>query len=612
MRKKVQLSLLGGLVLAACAQDPSARDQVGRQGMYLRSDIPASADVVGVRFDFTPVDCADGAVLGASTSVERPLEPFKIPGGIGDLENNPLDADSEHFFADAFATLEPGCYDVVSTPITESGEPSATCRPARERLVEVFEGRTTEIFLVNQCSGEDPGALDVIATLNHEPNIDDVEFEHSKFRACGETQVICATVTDPDKDPLEFEWTLDESSPAAAGPRVVRRDEDPETGTVTECVEYEPSAPGKYNVTLRVYDRVWKDGEPIRIEEWLAEAGYPSESHAQLDFFFYVSRTGAAAGGGTTIGAHALASTAADLLVLGSSVTGGESSAEALVAASLGYTVDVVDDATWSSLTAADFAAYKALIIGDPRCESGTADPTTGAVPRLAAAEANADEWAAAVTGNVIVIGGDPSYHFWSVPADKATKLMTTSIAFAAAEPTKTGAYVTLSCYYQAVSPSAPAPVRVLSGFGHFESSGPGATMDTGIIVASHPAMDGLTNEDVSNWVNTVHEVFTSWPSNFQVLAISPEGSAYTAGDGSVGTPFIVARGVTSVGCGNGTLDPGEACDDGNNESGDGCDRFCRSEVCGDGVVQDNEECDDGNTEDGDGCSRLCVVEACR
>ena len=55
--------------------------------------------------------------------------------------------------------------------------------------------------------------------------------------------------------------------------------------------------------------------------------------------------------------------------------------------------------------------------------------------------------------------------------------------------------------------------------------------------------------------------------------------------------------------CGNGKLDPGEACDDGNQVSGDGCRGDCKKiEVCGDGIVDANEACDDGNTNAADGC----------
>ncbi len=60
--------------------------------------------------------------------------------------------------------------------------------------------------------------------------------------------------------------------------------------------------------------------------------------------------------------------------------------------------------------------------------------------------------------------------------------------------------------------------------------------------------------------------------------------------------------------CGDGTQDPGEECDDGNNVDGDGCSAVCTDE-CGNGVLDGVEECDDGNNVDGDGCSAVCTDE---
>src|SRR5262245_36891691 len=37
--------------------------------------------------------------------------------------------------------------------------------------------------------------------------------------------------------------------------------------------------------------------------------------------------------------------------------------------------------------------------------------------------------------------------------------------------------------------------------------------------------------------------------------------------------------------CGNGKLDPGELCDDGNAINGDGCDNNCTPTACGNGVM---------------------------
>ncbi len=72
-----------------------------------------------------------------------------------------------------------------------------------------------------------------------------------------------------------------------------------------------------------------------------------------------------------------------------------------------------------------------------------------------------------------------------------------------------------------------------------------------------------------------------------------------------------IIEGVQSE-CGNGRIEPGEACDDGNRRSGDGCSAACREEtpaVCGNGEVEPREGCDDGNQVDGDGCDSNCQRE---
>ena len=65
-------------------------------------------------------------------------------------------------------------------------------------------------------------------------------------------------------------------------------------------------------------------------------------------------------------------------------------------------------------------------------------------------------------------------------------------------------------------------------------------------------------------------------------------------------------------GCRNGILDPGEECDDGNVLNTDACVGMCKIAVCGDTFKRTGvEDCDDGNTMNGDMCSSSCRFEGC-
>lgn len=82
---------------------------------------------------------------------------------------------------------------------------------------------------------------------------------------------------------------------------------------------------------------------------------------------------------------------------------------------------------------------------------------------------------------------------------------------------------------------------------------------------------------------------------------------------------------VSTVVCGDGVLGGAEACDDRNTGGGDGCSADCASvepgwtcptpglrclaAACGDDIVAGTEECEDGNTTSGDGCSETCAFE---
>lgn len=251
--------------------------------------------------------------------------------------------------------------------------------------------------------------------------------------------------------------------------------------------------------------------------------------------------------------AHATgAGDANTVLILNNTVNNGGSSIEATKATALGYSVEIVDDAGWAAKSTADFASYKAIILGDPVCSTSTT--------KIAAAEANKGVWGPAISGNVILIGADVAYHSSAYSGNAGGDELTQSgIAFAAAEPGKTGAYITLSCYYNSSSAGTPVPLLDAFSAGGFTVTGISTCFNDVHIVASHAALSGLTDANLSNWNCSVHEAFDNWPANFLVLAIARNlGSSFTAPDGTVGTPYILARGEQLIALGL-SLTPAQA-----------------------------------------------------
>jgi cysteine-rich repeat protein len=61
---------------------------------------------------------------------------------------------------------------------------------------------------------------------------------------------------------------------------------------------------------------------------------------------------------------------------------------------------------------------------------------------------------------------------------------------------------------------------------------------------------------------------------------------------------------LSSSYCGDGVMDEGETCDDGNFTQGDACSVACEPAVCGNRILEpgNGEQCDDGNTLPTDGC----------
>jgi len=71
------------------------------------------------------------------------------------------------------------------------------------------------------------------------------------------------------------------------------------------------------------------------------------------------------------------------------------------------------------------------------------------------------------------------------------------------------------------------------------------------------------------------------------------------------------SAGCAPASCGDGRVENGETCDDGDRDDTNACTNACANAVCGDGsLYAADEKCDDHNLVGGDGCSVVCGADA--
>ena len=241
-------------------------------------------------------------------------------------------------------------------------------------------------------------------------------------------------------------------------------------------------------------------------------------------------------------GLASASSTANTALINGDSVTTNDGikkgetpiSLEQFAAENKGFTVTVVSGTEWEAMSAAQFASYQVLIVGDPQCSSTPASVNS-----------NASTWAPVVmgtsvntlVGNRTLAGIDPEFHYAAGagqaaptnPEDPTTsgaeQLVADGIAFAGAVPGATGVYYDTSC-------SAPAgDVTTLdqlttTGAGHWTTAHP--ECDAAVKqIASNSAFATLNDAMIEGWGCSSHVSFPVFPTDWSALAvvIPPEGA---------------------------------------------------------------------------------------
>ena len=261
------------------------------------------------------------------------------------------------------------------------------------------------------------------------------------------------------------------------------------------------------------------------------------------------------------VAAPAQAATSKSVLILGSSVNGGTSSAEYQQAATtLGYSVTVDSDTQWGSTPttgSGGFSSYSAIIIGDP---STTTCSTT--VPSEALSTVGT--WEPAVTGNVAILGTAPAL----AGTAGAKALIAAAIAHAASG-SGTGLYVSLNCEDSGDSAGTSVGgtgsaqnwlngVEGIGTTGGLTDTGEASTCPAGAVnaqeaaaAAAATAFTGLGSGTLAGWPSPAcggQETFNSWPAWFTPLAYVGAGSLaggsssadFTASDGAQGQPLVL------------------------------------------------------------------------
>jgi hypothetical protein len=219
-----------------------------------------------------------------------------------------------------------------------------------------------------------------------------------------------------------------------------------------------------------------------------------------------------------------------------------------------GYAVTIRSGTEWEAMSAAEFASYQVLIVGDPSCRNTA----------LSAVE-SAHTWTPVVmgdgpnplVGNRVVVGTDPEYHY-SAGHLGAEHLVQDGIAYAGGVAGATGVYFDTSCtdIQETAQEEAerlagddlrPAEVTqpILEGpdgrdkndvLEHLteapskeawtEDTTPPCGGEVGQ-VAANPVFDTgeskLLDSDIQGWGCSVHIAFPTFPSDFFPLAVDLE-----------------------------------------------------------------------------------------
>jgi hypothetical protein len=213
-------------------------------------------------------------------------------------------------------------------------------------------------------------------------------------------------------------------------------------------------------------------------------------------------------------------------LILNSSVSGGASSSEATNAIGNGFTVDVVDDATWGAMTAAQFADYQLIVVGDPTC--GVLPPVVSQNATALADAVMARGGGNTEVGRRILIGTDPQFHF----GQGGNRLIETGIDFAGAIDGASNLYLDFTCRDVDFDANGVPdgqdkllPLLTIDPTATWtQNQTPPCGGDVSLI-SNAAQFATLTSSELRGWGCSVHETFPTFPIDWLALAIATDTS---------------------------------------------------------------------------------------
>jgi hypothetical protein len=183
--------------------------------------------------------------------------------------------------------VDSGCYEVRIRPLDKDGEPANDCEPNHRERVAITGGETTDVLVESPCHGAGSRGLDVINATNHPPELQNLEFQRY-VSTCPARERVCATASDADGDPIDFQWEATQSGDRT-GAIEEATTEQLDNGDWQSCADVEVDREGEYQFRVRAFDLAANGMlmEEVLTDQEAPRDDRPTRSRATFEFPIY-------------------------------------------------------------------------------------------------------------------------------------------------------------------------------------------------------------------------------------------------------------------------------------------------------------------------------------